>query len=228
MTEAAAAVAIEQHACRNAGDLQGWAAAAVGKRSVQQTMMASHASGRSRRPCGTMSSRGLGSWQDAGIRYPVLSGVAIVKTILVYWVGPNSGMHTLETPCMAVSLLQVADRVTVYTKSHEEDTQWVWTSTVGSHQYSIKEDDGPDKMVRGTRVVLHLKVRHTALQLTAMRLVAFGTFFDHGRAMSAHCVHTVQNSKLLVHIVLTCDCCVALVCCRRTPRSLLTPSAWPA
>lgn len=48
--------------------------------------------------------------------------------------------------------------MTVYTKSHEEDSQWVWTSTVGSHQYSIKEDDGPDKMARGTRVVLHLKV----------------------------------------------------------------------
>lgn len=48
--------------------------------------------------------------------------------------------------------------MTVYTKSHEEDTQWAWTSTVGSHQYSIKEDDGPDKMARGTRVVLHLKV----------------------------------------------------------------------
>ena len=56
--------------------------------------------------------------------------------------------------------LQVADRVSVYTKSHEEDTQWVWTSTVGSHQYSIKEDDdAANKMVRGTRVVLHLKVR---------------------------------------------------------------------
>lgn len=65
------------------------------------------------------------------------------------------------------SSLQVADRVTVYTKSHEEDTQWVWTSTVGSHQYSIKEDDGPDKMVRGTRVVLHLKVRTQAIWLQA-------------------------------------------------------------
>jgi len=50
--------------------------------------------------------------------------------------------------------------VTVYTKSHEEASQWVWTSTVGSHQYSIKEDEDPaSKMARGTRVVLHLKVR---------------------------------------------------------------------
>nr|QBB20010.1 heat shock protein hsp90-C2 [Ettlia sp. YC001] len=55
------------------------------------------------------------------------------------------------------SAFLVADRVTVYTKSHEEDQQWVWESSVGSHQYTIKEDDSGDKMVRGTRVVLHLK-----------------------------------------------------------------------
>lgn len=61
---------------------------------------------------------------------------------------------------LTLSCVQVADRVSVYTKSHEEDTQWVWSSNVGSHQYSIREDDDPaNKMVRGTRVVLHLKVR---------------------------------------------------------------------
>jgi len=57
-----------------------------------------------------------------------------------------------------MGLMQVADRVTVYTKSYEEEQQWVWESSVGSHQYTIKEDDTADKMVRGTRVVLHLKV----------------------------------------------------------------------
>jgi hypothetical protein len=36
---------------------------------------------------------------------------------------------------------------------------------VGSHQYSIKEDDSADKMVRGTRVVLHLKVSHDTHRL---------------------------------------------------------------
>lgn len=56
------------------------------------------------------------------------------------------------------SAFLVADRVTVYTKSHEEDQQWVWESNVGSHQYTIKEDDSGDNLVRGTRVVLHLKV----------------------------------------------------------------------
>ncbi|WIA10769.1 hypothetical protein OEZ85_010938 [Tetradesmus obliquus] len=55
------------------------------------------------------------------------------------------------------SAFLVADRVTVYTKSHEEAQQWVWESNVGSHQYTIKEDDSGDNMVRGTRVVLHLK-----------------------------------------------------------------------
>jgi heat shock protein beta len=56
------------------------------------------------------------------------------------------------------SAFLVADRVTVYTKSHEEDQQWVWESNVGSHQYTIKEDDSGESLVRGTRVVLHLKV----------------------------------------------------------------------
>ncbi|KAF8068330.1 HSP90-5 [Scenedesmus sp. PABB004] len=55
------------------------------------------------------------------------------------------------------SAFLVADRVSVVTKSHEEDAQWVWQSSVGSHQYTIKEDDGPDRLARGTRVVLHLK-----------------------------------------------------------------------
>lgn len=50
--------------------------------------------------------------------------------------------------------------MSVYTKSHEEGQQWVWSSSVGSHQYTIKEDDdAANKMVRGTRVVLHLKVK---------------------------------------------------------------------
>ncbi len=38
----------------------------------------------------------------------------------------------------------------VITKSHEEEKQWLWSSTVGSHQYTIREDDGPS-LVRGTK-----------------------------------------------------------------------------
>jgi hypothetical protein len=40
------------------------------------------------------------------------------------------------------SAFLVADRVTVATKSHEDATQWVWSSTVGSHSYTVKPDDG--------------------------------------------------------------------------------------
>lgn len=49
------------------------------------------------------------------------------------------------------SAFLVADRVTVVTKSHEEDKQWVWRSSVGSHEFTIKEDESADKLVRGTR-----------------------------------------------------------------------------
>jgi hypothetical protein len=40
------------------------------------------------------------------------------------------------------SAFLVADRLTVATKSHEDATQWIWSSSVGSHQYSVKADDG--------------------------------------------------------------------------------------
>eukprot|EP00873_Tetraselmis_striata_P043563 jgi/Tetstr1/463827/TSEL_008641.t1 len=50
----------------------------------------------------------------------------------------------------------VADRVTVQTKSVDDDTQWVWESTVGSTNFSIKPDTG-EPLGRGTRITLHLK-----------------------------------------------------------------------
>jgi hypothetical protein len=40
------------------------------------------------------------------------------------------------------SAFLVADRVTVVTKSHEDAQQWVWQSSVGSHSYTVKPDDG--------------------------------------------------------------------------------------
>lgn len=51
----------------------------------------------------------------------------------------------------------VADRVTVETKSDEEASAWVWESSAGSHQYTIKEAAGPGAPERGTRLTLHLK-----------------------------------------------------------------------
>jgi HSP90 family molecular chaperone len=75
------------------------------------------------------------------------------------------------------SAFLVADRVTVYTKSHEEDQQWVWASNVGSHQYTIKEDDSGDNLVRGTRVVLHLKVSAVVKQTRRFIIVTIGGGF---------------------------------------------------
>eukprot|EP00193_Tetraselmis_chui_P017455 CAMPEP_0177787150 /NCGR_PEP_ID=MMETSP0491_2-20121128/21318_1 /TAXON_ID=63592 /ORGANISM="Tetraselmis chuii, Strain PLY429" /LENGTH=785 /DNA_ID=CAMNT_0019308439 /DNA_START=138 /DNA_END=2495 /DNA_ORIENTATION=+ len=51
----------------------------------------------------------------------------------------------------------VADRVTVQTKSVEDETQWVWESTVGSTNFSVKPDTSGEPLGRGTRITLHLK-----------------------------------------------------------------------
>jgi len=47
--------------------------------------------------------------------------------------------------------------VTVVTKSWEEEQQWVWESTVGSHQFTVQADESGESLARGTRVILHLK-----------------------------------------------------------------------
>lgn len=46
----------------------------------------------------------------------------------------------------------VADRVTVQTK-HNDDNQWAWESTAGSHEYSVR-DEGAGDLARGTRCAL--------------------------------------------------------------------------
>ena len=57
------------------------------------------------------------------------------------------------------SAFLVADNVSVLTKSHEDGTAWIWRSSMGSHSYTVKPDDGSagPPLARGTRVVLHLK-----------------------------------------------------------------------
>ncbi|GBF91161.1 ATP-dependent molecular chaperone [Raphidocelis subcapitata] len=57
------------------------------------------------------------------------------------------------------SAFLVADRVTLLTKSHEDEAAWLWSSEAGSHQFRVKKDDGSAgaPLARGTRVVLHLK-----------------------------------------------------------------------
>eukprot|EP00955_Chlamydomonas_euryale_P101078 365323-Chlamydomonas_euryale.AAC.5 len=54
------------------------------------------------------------------------------------------------------SAFLVADRVTVVTKSAEEDKQWIWSAAAGSHKFTIKEDESTS-LIRGTRIVLHCK-----------------------------------------------------------------------
>lgn len=55
------------------------------------------------------------------------------------------------------SAFLVADKVRMQTVSHEEGKQWLWESKVGSHEFTVREDDSPDRLVRGSRVTLELK-----------------------------------------------------------------------
>lgn len=53
------------------------------------------------------------------------------------------------------SAFLVADKVTVISKSPEDDKQWKWESTAGG-TFSVTEDDGP-ALGRGSRIVLSVK-----------------------------------------------------------------------
>ena len=53
------------------------------------------------------------------------------------------------------SAFLVADKVTVVSKSTEDDKQWKWESTAGG-TFSVTEDDGP-KITRGSKIVLSIK-----------------------------------------------------------------------
>ena len=53
------------------------------------------------------------------------------------------------------SAFLVADKVTVISKSAEDDHQWKWESTAGG-TFSVVEDDGP-RINRGSRIVLSIK-----------------------------------------------------------------------
>mmetsp|Transcript_15165 Transcript_15165/g.26461 ORF Transcript_15165/g.26461 Transcript_15165/m.26461 type:complete len:785 (-) Transcript_15165:106-2460(-) len=54
------------------------------------------------------------------------------------------------------SAFLVADMVTVTSKSNDDPKQWVWQSTADS-SFTIMEDKSPEKLVRGTKVHLHMK-----------------------------------------------------------------------
>ena len=53
------------------------------------------------------------------------------------------------------SAFLVADKVTVVSKSPEDEHQWKWESTAGG-TFSVTEDDGP-KINRGSRIILSIK-----------------------------------------------------------------------
>ena len=53
------------------------------------------------------------------------------------------------------SAFLVADKVTVISKSAEDDKQWKWESTAGG-TFSVTEDDGPS-LNRGSRIILTIK-----------------------------------------------------------------------
>lgn len=44
----------------------------------------------------------------------------------------------------------VSDKVKVQTKNPDDEKQWVWESTAGSHEFTISEDTSPS-LGRGTR-----------------------------------------------------------------------------
>lgn len=53
------------------------------------------------------------------------------------------------------SAFLVADRVTVISKSPEDEKQWRWESTAGG-TFSVVEDDG-EKISRGSKIILTIK-----------------------------------------------------------------------
>jgi molecular chaperone HtpG len=51
----------------------------------------------------------------------------------------------------------VAERVTVVTKSSDEDKQWLWESSAGGTFTIVEDTENPIRLTRGTMIILHMK-----------------------------------------------------------------------
>jgi molecular chaperone HtpG len=55
------------------------------------------------------------------------------------------------------SAFLVADKITVVSKSDDDDKQWRWESTAGGTFTVVEDDTNPEQLTRGTKIVLHMK-----------------------------------------------------------------------
>jgi len=55
------------------------------------------------------------------------------------------------------SAFLVADKITVISKSDEDEIQHRWESTAGGTFTVVEDDTNPDQLTRGTRIILHMK-----------------------------------------------------------------------
>lgn len=51
----------------------------------------------------------------------------------------------------------VAEKVTVISKSNDDETQHRWESTAGGTFTVVSDDENPEKLTRGTKIILHMK-----------------------------------------------------------------------
>jgi len=55
------------------------------------------------------------------------------------------------------SAFLVADKITVISKSDDDDKQWKWESTAGGTFSVVEDDQNPEQLTRGSKIVLHMK-----------------------------------------------------------------------